>query len=97
MKLDFHVHSVRSSHPTGAILLYHGWGGTAVSYLEFARQLSKEGFDVFIRNFFDTINVNHLIIRLIQKYRRPIFGRSSNNRSRKRQLSSNNQAGMFQM
>ncbi len=48
MKLDFHVHSVRSSHPTGAILLYHGWGGTAVSYLEFARQLSEEGFDVFI-------------------------------------------------
>jgi len=48
MKLDFHVHSVRASQPTGAILLYHGWGGTAVSYLEFAQQLSKKGYDVFI-------------------------------------------------
>ncbi len=48
MKLDFHVHSVRASQPTGAILLYHGWGGTAVSYLEFAQQLSEEGYDVFI-------------------------------------------------
>lgn len=48
MKLDFHVHCVRASRPTGAILLYHGWGGTAISYLEFARQLSEEGYDVFI-------------------------------------------------
>lgn len=48
MKLDFHVHIVRASQPTGAILLYHGWGGTAVSYLAFAEQLADEGYDVFI-------------------------------------------------
>ena len=48
MKRDFHVHIVRASQPTGAILLYHGWGGTAVSYVTFAEQLAEEGFDVFI-------------------------------------------------
>jgi len=48
MKLDFRVHIVRASQPTGAILLYHGWGGTAVSYLAFAEQLAEEGYDVFI-------------------------------------------------
>lgn len=48
MKLDFQVHIVRASQPTGAILLYHGWGGTAVSYLAFAEQLADEGYDVFV-------------------------------------------------
>ncbi|MCY1690895.1 alpha/beta fold hydrolase [Exiguobacterium sp. SL14] len=48
MKLDFPVHIVRASQPMGAILLYHGWGGTSVSYLAFAKQLADEGFDVFV-------------------------------------------------
>ena len=48
MKVDFHVHIVRASQPKGAILLYHGWGGTAISYLAFAEQLADEGYDVFV-------------------------------------------------